>query len=172
MNHFSIIAKSKGLHWKNLNKFATLQKELGVSLDELHDLANKVLKFDIYTLDDILSILEVEVGEFQEIFLSANTKGMTKFKLRNRALHVLQGRHSSKRIYSLMLIKLLLSESIRVRKFCDLCRSNGSISELSKLMRRSHFSLDTNYECSHPKLNQLVQISNKFGVGARLTGAG
>lgn len=65
-----------------------------------------------------------------------------------------------------------LSESIRVRKFCDLCKSNGSISDLSVLMRQSHLSLEIQYDCSHPKLNQLVQISDEFGVGARLTGAG
>lgn len=91
IDRFSIIAKSKGLLWKNVNKFATLQKELGVSLNELHDLVNKTLKLDVYTLDDILSILDIELVEFQDIFLSANTKGMTTFILRNRALHVLQG---------------------------------------------------------------------------------
>lgn len=63
-------------------------------------------------------------------------------------------------------------ESIRVLKFCDLCRSNGSISDLALLMRQSHLSLDIQYQCSHPKLNELVQISDSFGVGARLTGAG
>lgn len=68
--------------------------------------------------------------------------------------------------------ELRVSESIRVQRFCDLCRSNGSISDLSLLMRESHLSLDIQYECSHPKLNELVRIADKFGVGARLTGAG
>ncbi|KAJ6642466.1 N-acetylgalactosamine kinase [Pseudolycoriella hygida] len=149
----SIIAKSQGLLWKKFIKFATLQKELDISLDQLHDLANNILKKDNYTLSDIVSILQIEDNEFQETFLSSNTKDMQAFNLRNRALHVLQ-------------------ESIRVQKFCDLCRSSGSIADLSVLMRQSHLSLNVQYECSHPKLNELVGISDKFGVGARLTGAG
>lgn len=37
---------------------------------------------------------------------------------------------------------------------------------------KSHHSLKTLYECSHKNLNELVDISKDFGVGARLTGAG
>lgn len=173
LNHFSIIAKKQGLLWKNIKKFATLQAELGVSLNQLHDLADDILEKEVYTLSDVLKILEIKDVDFQEIFLSANTKEMTKFNLRKRALHVLQGEQTIKRInISLKLNESFVSESIRVRKFCDLCRSNGSISDLSLLMRQSHLSLDSQYECSHPKLNELVRISDKFGVGARLTGAG
>lgn len=79
------------MEWKNLNRFATLQKELGVSVDQLHDLADNILNQNIYSLDDITTILNVKQSEFQEIFLSANTKGMNRFNLRDRALHVLQG---------------------------------------------------------------------------------
>lgn len=39
-------------------------------------------------------------------------------------------------------------------------------------MRESHRSLQEKYECSHANLNKLVEISDQFGVGARLTGAG
>ena len=39
-------------------------------------------------------------------------------------------------------------------------------------MRKSHLSLKTLYECSHPNLDTLVEISDDYGVGARLTGAG
>lgn len=46
------------------------------------------------------------------------------------------------------------------------------MSELSELLRESHKSLQYLYECSHPNLDQLVKISDEFGVGARLTGAG
>lgn len=149
----SIIAKSQGLQWRQITRFASLQKELGVSLNDLRDLADDLLKKQIYSRNDILDILDVDDVEFEELFLSANTKGMSKFNLRDRGLHVLQ-------------------ESIRVHKFCDLCRSNGAISDLSMLMRQSHLSLDIQYQCSHPKLNELVEISDRFGVGARLTGAG
>lgn len=91
VHHSSIIAKEQGLLWRNIKKFAELQKELGFNLKQLLDLADDILKKEVYTLSDILNILEIEEVEFQEIFLSANTKEMTKFHLRNRALHVLQG---------------------------------------------------------------------------------
>lgn len=91
--YFSVIAKIQGLvNWNQFNRFATLQKELACSLDELHSLADNILPKEIYTLDDILTILHVSKIEFQELFLSANTKGMNKFNLRDRALHVIQGK--------------------------------------------------------------------------------
>lgn len=46
------------------------------------------------------------------------------------------------------------------------------IDQLSELMSKSHQSLKTLYECSHENLDELVEISKAFGVGARLTGAG
>lgn len=49
---------------------------------------------------------------------------------------------------------------------------NVIISKLSQLMRQSHESLKTLYECSHPALDKLVEISDECGIGARLTGAG
>lgn len=39
-------------------------------------------------------------------------------------------------------------------------------------MRQSHFSLNTLYECSHESLDKLIEISDRSGVAARLTGAG
>lgn len=44
--------------------------------------------------------------------------------------------------------------------------------KLSQLMRQSHESLKTFYECSHPDLDKLIEISDECGIGARLTGAG
>lgn len=35
-------------------------------------------------------------------------------------------------------------------------------------MYQSHQSLDTLYECSHPNLDKLVDLSEDLGVGARL----
>lgn len=92
MKYFSVIAKAQGLLWKNIIKFASLQKELGCDLDELYNLADNILSKQIYTLNDILTMLDINENDFQEAFLSTNTKGMKKFNLRDRALHVIQGK--------------------------------------------------------------------------------
>lgn len=69
-------------------------------------------------------------------------------------------------------------ESIRVEKFryiangTDEDDEEDAIDRLSELLSHSHQSLKTLYECSHKNLDELVNISQDFGVGARLTGAG
>lgn len=65
-------------------------------------------------------------------------------------------------------------EAARVEQFKDLCKSTveGAIEHLGNLMRESHESLQKNYECSHDELDRIVKLSDKFGVRARLTGAG
>lgn len=57
-------------------------------------------------------------------------------------------------------------------RFRELAAKCDGIKELGRLMRESHLSLDLLYECSHENLNRLVDISDRFGVNARLTGAG
>lgn len=77
-----------------------------------------------------------------------------------------------------MFLNLLSEESIRVQRFRDIANLSGeddeedTIEQLSELMRKSHISLRTLYECSHPNLDEIVRISDDYGVGARLTGAG
>lgn len=39
-------------------------------------------------------------------------------------------------------------------------------------MTESHLSLRDDYECSHPQLDKLVELSLSKALGARLTGAG
>lgn len=69
-------------------------------------------------------------------------------------------------------------ESLRVEKFRNIANGadeddeEDAIDQLSELMSHSHQSLKNLYECSHKNLDELVNISQDFGVGARLTGAG
>jgi len=90
--------------------------------------------------------------------LTPNTIHEKEFKLRQRALHVVQ-------------------ESLRVLKFSEIANASeedeeDAVEQLSEILRKSHESLKTLYECSHPNLDKLVEISDDYGVGARLTGAG
>ena len=52
-------------------------------------------------------------------------------------------------------------------------QNDKSLNRLGKLMFDSHESCSKLYQCSHPQLDQLVELSRKHGaLGARLTGAG
>lgn len=148
-----ILAKSAKLPWLEFEHFATLQKRLQCTLPEFEAFANEILSEDLYSRDDIINLLGIDQNEFETNLLTKNTKHLTKFKLRQRAMHV-------------------LNEAIRVDQFHEVANQNGSIDKLGKLMRESHRSLNELYECSHENLNRLVDISDQFGVNARLTGAG
>lgn len=86
-----IIAKKLNLPWQNIEKFASLQSELNATLSEMETFVNQILGNDIYSRDDIINLLEINEDELEEKYLTSNTKHLEKFKLRQRALHVIQG---------------------------------------------------------------------------------
>lgn len=74
-------------------------------------------------------------------------------------------------------LRHVAGEAARVDRFVELCGSaepsEDTIAELGSLLNASHTSLDTDYECSDPALNELVAVARDSGaLGARLTGAG
>ncbi|XP_014100305.3 N-acetylgalactosamine kinase [Bactrocera oleae] len=174
-----IIAKRmKFNNWRGIFRLVQLQEALHCTLGELEELVLKWLPKDIYKRDELCACeLEVDAEEFEREFLTVNTRHMTQFKLKQRALHVIQ-------------------ESLRVAEFREICerhqtqpqyicqgvsvKSNGDgvnnatkhFTLLSQLMRQSHQSLKELYECSHTDLDRLISLSDEAGVGARLTGAG
>lgn len=93
--------------------------------------------------------------------MTDNTKDIQEFKLKQRLLHVTQ-------------------EVERVQEFIRICKesANGKLSpesglwSLGNLMKKSHESLKTLYECSHEDLDKIVEIAEKHTLGGRLTGAG
>ncbi|XP_075161110.1 N-acetylgalactosamine kinase [Haematobia irritans] len=161
-----LIAFRKNLqNWKDMRIFAKLQDAIACNLDQMEKYAMEFMPKDIYTRSELCEIFELRNEEFEREFLTENTQTMERFKLRQRTLHVIQ-------------------ESLRVQEFRKICQlldtnaqnnSNGDmavIQKLSALMRQSHESLKTLYECSHPNLDKLVKLSDEYGVGTRLTGAG
>lgn len=161
------------LNWRDIWRFADLQKALNYSLEEMETLTNTYLTQLVYTRQELLEMFEMERDDFVENLLTANTRQSEVFKLRQRALHVFQGNVI---IFFLSLTQstVFFPESIRVKTFVEVAQSptDGTIHLMKKLMRQSHESLRSLYECSHPNLDQLVELSDKLGVGARLTGAG
>ncbi|XP_005186927.1 N-acetylgalactosamine kinase [Musca domestica] len=170
-----LIALNKNFNnWKDMQVFAKLQAALACDLAQLERYALEFVSQDIYKRSELCEVFGVTNEEFERDFLTENTRNMQQFKLKQRTLHVIQ-------------------ESLRVLEFHEICEkyssnslhSNGmhvngngdmsfesTVSRLSQLMRQSHESLKTLYECSHPNLDKLVEISHQLGIGARLTGAG
>lgn len=152
-----------------------VQNLLGLNLGDMVELVFKHLTQKLYTKDEISNILKMTMSDLESVYLTPNTKHVTEFKLKQRALHVYE-------------------EAMRVEKFRQVCvkqipivngisngsyakHENGDLSEntievLGTLMSESHESLKKLYECSHENLDHLVDISKDMNIHSRLTGAG
>ncbi|PZC74064.1 hypothetical protein B5X24_HaOG208381 [Helicoverpa armigera] len=162
---------------KKIITFSQVQNKLDNTLEEMVNLVHKYLPKDIYTKEEVCDILNVNAEELEQLFFTPNTKHLTEFKLKQRALHVYE---EAKRVEDF-------------RKHCSLSASNGSglngvngngaivsdngdcdeiIRVLGELMSSSHESLKNLYECSHENLDRLVSLSKEMNIHSRLTGAG
>jgi len=112
-----------------------------------------------YTRDDISQILGISVKQLEKQYMSKFPIRADSFKLKQRALHVLE-------------------EAGRVLKFKDILSNTGSLDQdkllsLGELMNQTQDSCRDVYECSCPEIDDICSISRKAGAyGARLTGAG
>ncbi|KAH8384378.1 hypothetical protein KR200_000085 [Drosophila serrata] len=154
------LAKLKGLaNWQDIVRFIDLEEACQMNNETFEKLIKDNLTKWNYTRADICKELGITEQELETKFLSANTRHMEQFKLRQRALHVIQ-------------------ESGRVAKFRKICEQLAGrpcpedAKKLGELMRQSHESLRELYECSHPDVERLIAISNELHVSARVTGAG
>ncbi|XP_046390453.1 N-acetylgalactosamine kinase-like [Ischnura elegans] len=166
-----IIAKLQNLTWQKIRTLGELEGALSQntskceSLRQALSLVESVLHEEPYRREEVLKLLEISESEFLKISLNANTTHLQSFKLKQRASHVYQ-------------------EAIRVHEFEKECMKHSEepaggdcnnqeiLKKLGELMNSSHASLKDLYECSHPQLDQLVDICQKKCFGARLTGAG
>jgi len=149
-----VIAKQLNLEWKQMTVLAALQKYSGNTLDQMIELVHRHLHVEAYTKKEVCDILSVTENELDKLSLTPNTVHVPKFFLHQRALHVFE-------------------EAKRMEKFCELCENSGMPSELGQLMDDSHSSLRDLYQCSHPDLEELVDLCKQGGAyGCKLTGAG
>ncbi|XP_063357761.1 N-acetylgalactosamine kinase [Cydia amplana] len=158
---------------KKIITLSGAHNKIGKSLKEMIELVHTYLPEDIYTKNEVCTILKIGEEELENLYLTANTKHINEFKLKQRALHVYE-------------------EALRVEEFRNICNQssgngkvngtnghptngesqNETLAILGKLMLKSHESLKNLYECSHTNLDRIVEISRKLGVHSRLTGAG
>lgn len=87
------LAKRKGLiNWEDIVRFIDLEEACQMDNETFEKLIKDNLTKSNYTRADICKELGVTEQELETKFLSANTRHMEQFKLRQRALHVIQGK--------------------------------------------------------------------------------
>lgn len=86
-----LLAKFLNLSWQKVDKFSQLQSILDVDLEEMESLVQTYLTKEIYSRDELIYEFGIDEKEFEDKLLTPNTKTATDFKLRQRALHVIQG---------------------------------------------------------------------------------
>ncbi|XP_071446185.1 N-acetylgalactosamine kinase isoform X2 [Hetaerina americana] len=166
-----VIAKHQGFAWQKIRTLGELEAAVSKNVsknDSLHcalSLVETELHEEPYSKEELLKLLDISEAELIKLSLNANTTHLQSFKLKQRASHVYQ-------------------EAIRVLEFENECLKNLNVTaggdynskktleKLGELMNSSHASLRDLYECSHPQLDQLVNLCQKKCFGARLTGAG
>ncbi|KAG2347850.1 Galactokinase [Suillus weaverae] len=169
-----VLARKSGFYQDEqdaqLEDLVQLQKGLvdmlGIAMDYL--LPESDGRTDI-SLDEIIDKSGMDETEFREVYLSGVDVETTNFELYLRAQHVFE-------------------EALKVLKFREVCLTGGDNEEsklqtLGKLMNDSHDSCHRRFDCSHPKVNDLVRVAQSFRevetgrgkgriYGSRLTGAG
>ncbi|CAH1980794.1 unnamed protein product [Acanthoscelides obtectus] len=155
-----LIAKRKGkLPWREIKNLSKVQKAYGLTLPEMIAMVESTLHEKPYSKEEVAEELGITVEELETTLLTPNTRNVSELKLRQRALHVCE-------------------EALRVKEFHETCLESSrsgeeeTLTTLGRLMSESHRSLDSLYECSHARLNELVDASKAYVYGARLTGAG
>ncbi|XP_004932407.1 N-acetylgalactosamine kinase [Bombyx mori] len=174
-----ILAARSGIEvTKEIISLSELQKKLQKSLNEMLELVTEHLAKDLYLKSDICELLNIPEDELNRFYLTPNTRHLTEFKLKQRAIHVYE---EAKRVDSFRYLcqhSTFKNELSTNSNNGDLLYENGVekisnlIENLGVLMLESHESLKTHYECSHDNLDRLVDLSRKMNVYARLTGAG
>lgn len=150
-----VMAKRAGLPWRTFQRLGELQRALDMTLPQMITMVEDTFEVRPYSKRQVCELLNTTPDEINQVSLSENTRHIQEFKLHDRALHV-------------------FSEAHRVWEFKRACEEGGvmALERLGRLMQESHKSTQLLYECSHPKLDSLVEHSKGLAYGARLTGAG
>lgn len=142
-----------------MKKDGRRDEPMAAQVDTMIEIIKSKLDKDSYTREQIGEILGISVDELEKHYMSKFPIRADSFKLRQRALHVLE-------------------EAGRVLKFRDTLTTSGELDEekllyLGDLMNKTQESCRDVYECSCPEIDEICSIAHKAGAyGTRLTGAG
>lgn len=78
-----------------MKKLGELQHKLDADLEEMVSLTQSTLHDQPYTKAEIAKELETTPDVLDAVSLTANTKHIQRFKLKQRALHVFQGKRTN-----------------------------------------------------------------------------
>lgn len=156
-----VLAVMHGVDGTCITNLSQLQFSMRKTLPEMAAIVQTTLHKEPFSKEELASLIGLTVSELEERFMPDNTRHIEEFKLHQRALHVYE-------------------EANRVWRFKEICDQSSeknidqttALKELGCLMMDSHRSCRDLYECSHPKLDELVDLANQQSMGARLTGAG
>ncbi|EXJ86652.1 galactokinase [Capronia epimyces CBS 606.96] len=142
-----------------MKKQGRRDEPLSVQVDVIIEIIKASLDKERYTREDIAKILGISVTELEKQYMSKFPIQADSFKLRQRALHVLE-------------------EAGRVLRFRETLMTSGKLHQkellyLGELMNQTQASCRDMYECSCPEIDEICSLSRHAGAyGARLTGAG
>lgn len=136
-----------------------LQQPEEEQVDAVIAIIKAKLDKDAYTREDIAAILEISVENLEKEYMSKFPVQADTFKLKQRALHVLQ---EARRVLS---FRETLSQSESL--------DQDRLLQLGGLMNATQDSCAKVYECSCPEIDDICSIARNAGAyGSRLTGAG
>lgn len=173
-----VVAKTKGLDWKNVRKLLQLQSALGLKLNEMHEVVCSCLHREVYSREEVCTLLDISEKGLESDYLNNMTKGMQSFELYKRAAHVFA---EAERVFKFKdtantpdAVTDTASTSDTVTDTANMPADTGdTATKLGRLMDESHTSCSQLYECSCPELDQLIHLCKSNGaLGSRLTGAG
>jgi galactokinase len=158
-DHSSLGFSLRNFQEELMKRDGKLEMAAEQQVDEVIEAINSKLDKDGYTREDIAEILELSVENLEQEYMSKFPVQADAFKLRQRALHVLQ-------------------EAKRVLQFRETLSQSGTLDQsklvyLGDLMNKTQESCAKVYECSCPEIDDICSIAVKAGAyGSRLTGAG
>ena len=142
-----------------MKKLGRRDDPVEAQVDTVTDIIKSKLDKESYKREDIADILGVSVETLEQNYMSKFPVQADAFKLRQRALHVLE---EARRVLS---FREVLSHTDKL--------DEQKLRQLGDLMNATQNSCRDVYECSCPEIDDICSIARNAGAyGSRLTGAG
>ena len=142
-----------------MKKLGKRDSTLEEQVETVIDIIKSKLDKDAYTREDIAGVLNISVETLENEYMSTFPVQAEDFKLRQRALHVLE---EAQRVLS-------FRETLSHSDVLDQQR----LLQLGDLMNKTQHSCREVYQCSCPEVDDICSIAREAGAyGSRLTGAG